>query len=76
MSIAANLEVRNTRTFNNLNLTAPELSGLRNQLQLTQRNPEAASLLRALYQCWCHSACAVLSLCMLAQAVCSVRGWF
>jgi vacuole morphology and inheritance protein 14 len=62
-----------TQALNILLLTAPELSGLRNQLQMAQHDPEAASLLRALYRCWCHSACAALSLCMLAQAYAHVH---
>ena len=57
-----------TQALNVLLLTAPELSGLRAQLQAAQRDADAAALLAALYPCWCHSACAALSLCMLAQA--------
>ena len=57
-----------TQALNLLLLTAPELAGLRGQLQNALHDEEAALLLRTLYPCWCHSAVAGLSLCMLAQA--------
>lgn len=57
-----------TQALNLMLLTAPELAGLRAQLQDSLSSPSAARLLRTLYSCWCHSACAALSLCMLAQA--------
>jgi vacuole morphology and inheritance protein 14 len=57
-----------TQALNLLLLTAPELAGLRMQLQNALHDQEAAQLLQTLYSCWCHSAVAGLSLCMLAQA--------
>lgn len=57
-----------TQALNLMLLSAPELSHLRAQLQRSQRDPGSAHLLRTLYSCWCHSACAALSLCMLAEA--------
>ena len=57
-----------TQALNLLLLTAPELSDLRSRLQNALHNAESAKLFRTLYSCWCHSASASLSLCMLAQA--------
>jgi len=49
-------------------LTAPELADLRTQLRAALTDPAGAELLQRLYGCWCHSACAALSLCLLARA--------
>lgn len=57
-----------TQALNLMLLSAPELSSLRSSLQNALRDPESAKLLQTLYSCWSHSACAALSLCMLAQA--------
>lgn len=57
-----------TQALNLMLLSAPELASLRAHLQRSQRDPASAHLLRTLYSCWCHSACAALSLCMLAEA--------
>jgi vacuole morphology and inheritance protein 14 len=57
-----------TQALNLMLLSAPELSSLRSNLQNALRDPESAKLLQTLYSCWSHSACAALSLCMLAQA--------
>ena len=57
-----------TQALNLMLLSAPELSSLRSSLQGALHDPESAKLLQTLYSCWSHSACAALSLCMLAQA--------
>lgn len=57
-----------TQALNLMLLSAPELASLRAHLQRSQRDSASAHLLRTLYSCWCHSACAALSLCMLAEA--------
>jgi hypothetical protein len=57
-----------TQALNLLLLTAPELADLRARLQNALSDGASARLLETLYSCWCHSACASLSLCMLAQA--------
>lgn len=57
-----------TQALNLLLLTAPELADLRARLQNALHDAASAKLLQTLYSCWCHSACASLSLCMLAQA--------
>jgi vacuole morphology and inheritance protein 14 len=64
----ASFAASTTQALNLLLLTAPELSDLRGRLQVALSDRGSAALLAALYSCWCHSACASLSLCMLAQA--------
>jgi vacuole morphology and inheritance protein 14 len=56
------------QALNLMLLTAPELADLRAQLHNALYDEEGAGLLCTLYKCWCHSACAALSLCLLARA--------
>lgn len=56
------------QALNLMLLTAPELTDLRSRLQNARHDATSAQLLRTLYNCWCHSACAALGLCFLARA--------
>lgn len=47
---------------------SPQCSELRAQLKQALRKKESAELFTALYPSWCHSAVAIVSLCLLAQA--------
>ena len=57
---------RMVQALNLILLTAPELSGPRNMLKDLAHCEGGAHLFCALYNSWCHSAGATLSLCLLA----------
>lgn len=56
------------QALNLILLTAAECADLRAQLKAAVRSRESAELFTALYPSWCHSAVALVSLCLLAQA--------
>ncbi|KAK9805928.1 hypothetical protein WJX73_005859 [Symbiochloris irregularis] len=56
------------QALNLILLTAPELNNLRTLLKQAAANSDGAALRACLYKSWCHSAGAVLSLCLLSQA--------
>ncbi|XP_022882114.1 protein VAC14 homolog [Olea europaea var. sylvestris] len=55
------------QALNLILLTSSELSGLRDLLKQSLFNDAGKNLFLALYSSWCHSAMAIISLCLLAQ---------
>ncbi|XP_022854555.1 protein VAC14 homolog [Olea europaea var. sylvestris] len=55
------------QALNLILLTSSELSGLRDLLKQSLFNDAGKKLFLALYASWCHSAMAIISLCLLAQ---------
>ncbi|KAH9943223.1 ARM repeat-containing protein [Epithele typhae] len=54
--------------LNMILITSPELADFRRRLKSLETRQDGQALFTTLYRSWCHSAVAVFSLCLLAQA--------